>query len=68
MRSPPHFDLRTTQNPVLHGNTLSAVLVVWACIVSCETMHHPVLLERDSKMHFEKRAYTTLPRQSLVRS
>ena len=46
-----------------HGDTPSAELAVWACIVPGGTMQHPVLLKRDSWMRFAKRTYTILPRQ-----
>ena len=49
----------------LHGNTPSAELVVWACIVTHGTKQHPVLLGRDSWMRFDQRTYTILPRPIL---
>ena len=45
----------------LHGDTPSAELAVWACIVPAGTMQHPFL--RHSWMRFAQRTYTILPRQ-----
>ena len=47
----------------LHGETPSAELAVWACIVPAGTMQHPVLLGRDSWMLYAQRTCTILPPQ-----
>ena len=46
-----------------HYQTPTAALAVWACVVPAGTRQHPILLGRDSWMRFERRSYTTLPRQ-----
>ena len=46
----------------LHGNTPSAALAVYACIVRRGNMQHPFLLGRESWMCFEQPTYTSLPR------
>ena len=57
----------TTQKSVrlsvqfFHNDSRSASLAVWAFIVPDGTMHHALLLGRDSYMRFDRRTYRTLP-------
>ena len=64
-KSPPLLTSASVRISIqfLHGDTSSAELAVWACIVPAGTMQHPALLGRDSWMRFSKRTHTILPRQ-----
>ena len=44
-----------------HNGTTAASLAVWMYIVPNKTMRCPLLLGRDSWMHFPSRSYQTLP-------
>ena len=44
-----------------HNDSRSASLAVWVFIVPDSTMHHALLLGRDSYMRFDQRTYRTLP-------
>ena len=46
-----------------HNQTPTAALAVWACVVHAGTMQHPTLLGGDNWMRFDRRSYTTLPRE-----